>query len=171
MFFFLAGAFCAKGLFNKGFGTFLEGVFFFYSGSQKMNFQHGLTVAALPARVSFTLFWKIKENLETLPCCSVKRKTSVSRRKLRRSHHRLRSVNIIEDKNVEQLAKGLAKDQVQYLLGTPLLNSPLHQNRWDYFYSVKVGDSTIGEKKLSLIFDSNERLDNWILEEVKFEEN
>tara|TARA_B100001057_G_scaffold497135_1_gene600474 strand:+ start:661 stop:834 length:174 start_codon:yes stop_codon:yes gene_type:complete len=27
-----------------------------------------------------------------------KRKTSVSRRKLRRSHHRLRSVNIIEDK-------------------------------------------------------------------------
>ena len=27
-----------------------------------------------------------------------KRKTSVSRRKLRRSHHRLRRINIIEDK-------------------------------------------------------------------------
>lgn len=79
--------------------------------------------------------------------------------------------NIIEDKDVEQLVKGLAKDQVQYLLGTPLLNSPLHQNRWDYFYSVKVGDSTVGEKKLSLIFDSNEKLDNWILEEVDFDAN
>ena len=47
--------------------------------------------------------------------------------------------NIIEDEDVEQLVKGLSKDQVQYLLGTPLLNSPIHQNRWDYFYSVKVG--------------------------------
>ena len=54
--------------------------------------------------------------------------------------------NIIEDKDVEQLAKGLTKDQVQYLLGTPLLNSPIHQNRWDYFYSVKVGETVIGEK-------------------------
>ena len=79
--------------------------------------------------------------------------------------------NIIEDKDVEQLTKGLAKDQVQYLLGTPLLNSPIHQNRWDYFYSVKVGETAIGEKKLSLNFDTNEKLDSWELEEINFEEN
>ena len=35
--------------------------------------------------------------------------------------------NIIEDDDVEQLVQGLTKDQVQYLLGTPLLNSPIHQ--------------------------------------------
>ena len=79
--------------------------------------------------------------------------------------------NIIEDEDVEQLVKGLSKDQVQYLLGTPLLNSPVHQNRWDYFYSVKVGETTIGEKKLSLNFDTNEKLDSWVLEEINFEEN
>jgi len=76
--------------------------------------------------------------------------------------------NIIEDKNVEQLAKGLTKDQVQYLLGTPLLNSPIHQKRWDYFYSVKVGETVIGEKKLSLTFNEDEKLDAWILEEISF---
>jgi|TARA_B100001250_G_scaffold152716_1_gene131132 outer membrane protein assembly factor BamE len=76
--------------------------------------------------------------------------------------------NIIEDKDVEQLIKGLSKDQVQYLLGTPLLNSPIHQNRWDYFYSVKVGETVIGEKKLSLSFDENEKLETWILEEISF---
>ena len=76
--------------------------------------------------------------------------------------------NIIEDKHVEQLVKGLSKDQVQYLLGTPLLNSPIHQKRWDYFYSVKVGETVIGEKKLSLTFDENEKLETWILEEVSF---
>ena len=73
--------------------------------------------------------------------------------------------NIIEDKDVEQLVKGLTKDQVQYLLGTPLLNSPIHRMRWDYFYSVKVGDIVVGEKKLTLKFDSSEKLESWILEE------
>ena len=77
--------------------------------------------------------------------------------------------NIIEDKDVEQLAKGLTKDQVQYLLGTPLLNSPIHQNRWDYFYSVKVGETVVGEKKLSLSFDNSEKLDSWVLEETSIE--
>ena len=79
--------------------------------------------------------------------------------------------NIIEDKDVEQLVKGLSKDQVQYLLGTPLLNSPIHQNRWDYFYSVKVGEMVVGEKKLALFFDENKRLDTWLLEETTLEEN
>ena len=79
--------------------------------------------------------------------------------------------NIIEDKDVEQLVNGLSKDQVQYLLGTPLLNSPIHQNRWDYFYSVKVGEMVVGEKKLALFFDENKRLDTWILEETTLEEN
>ena len=76
--------------------------------------------------------------------------------------------NIIESEDVEQLVKGLSKDQVQYLLGTPLLNSPIHQKRWDYFYSVKVGETIVGEKKLSLTFNEDEKLDTWILEEISF---
>jgi outer membrane protein assembly factor BamE len=79
--------------------------------------------------------------------------------------------NIIEDKDVQQLVKGLSKDQVQYLLGTPLLNSPIHQNRWDYFYSVKVGETIIGEKKLSLIFNIDQRLDTWVIEESTISDN
>ncbi|MDC0030258.1 outer membrane protein assembly factor BamE [Pseudomonadota bacterium] len=79
--------------------------------------------------------------------------------------------NIIEDKDAEQLVKGLSKDQVQYLLGTPLLNSPIHQNRWDYFYSVKVGETIVGEKKLSLLFGTDQRLDTWVLEETTLADN
>ncbi|MDA9785461.1 outer membrane protein assembly factor BamE [Gammaproteobacteria bacterium] len=79
--------------------------------------------------------------------------------------------NIIEDKDVEQLTQGLSKDQVQYLLGTPLLKSPIHQQRWDYFYSVKVGDMVILEKKLFLIFDKQNKLDSWVIEESNPEES
>ena len=79
--------------------------------------------------------------------------------------------NIIEDKDAEQLVKGLSKDQVQYLLGSPLLNSPIHQNRWDYFYSVKVGETIVGAKKLSLLFGTDQRLDTWVLEETTLADN
>ena len=79
--------------------------------------------------------------------------------------------NIIEEKDVEQLSVGLTKDQVQYLLGTPMLNSPLHPNRWDYIYSVTIGDQLIGEKKLSLIFDDNQKLNTWTLQESTLNKN
>ena len=79
--------------------------------------------------------------------------------------------NIIEDKDIEQLVEGLSKDQVQYLLGTPLLKSPIHQQRWDYFYSVKVGEIAIIEKKLFLIFDKQNKLTSWVIEEMNIEEN
>ena len=78
---------------------------------------------------------------------------------------------IASGEDVDQLVKGLSKDQVQYLLGTPLLNSPIHQSRWDYFYSVKVGETIVGEKKLSLIFDDDQRLDTWVLEQTSLGEN
>ena len=79
--------------------------------------------------------------------------------------------NIIEEKDVEQLSEGLTKDQVQYLLGTPMLNSPLHPKRWDYNYSVTIGDQLIGEKKLSLIFDDNQKLNTWTLQESTLNKN
>ena len=79
--------------------------------------------------------------------------------------------NIIEEKDVEQLSLGLTKDQVQYLLGTPMLNSPLHPDRWDYIYSVTIGDQLIGEKKLSLIFDKNQKLTTWSLQESTLKNN
>jgi outer membrane protein assembly factor BamE (lipoprotein component of BamABCDE complex) len=56
-------------------------------------------------------------------------------------------------------------------LGTPLLKSPIHQQRWDYFYSVKVGERAILEKKLFLIFDKQNKLTSWVIEEMNTEEN
>jgi outer membrane protein assembly factor BamE len=79
--------------------------------------------------------------------------------------------NIIENEDVEQLVQGLTKDQVQYLLGTPLLKSPIHQQRWDYFYSVKLGDTVVAEKKLFLIFNQDSKLDSWVFEEVNLEDS
>ncbi|MDO7577420.1 MAG: outer membrane protein assembly factor BamE [SAR86 cluster bacterium] len=47
----------------------------------------------------------------------------------------------------------------------------MHQQRWDYFYSVKVGEMVILEKKLFLIFDKQNKLDSWVIEETNPEES
>ena len=52
-----------------------------------------------------------------------------------------------------------------------MLNSPLHPDRWDYIYSVTIGDQLIGEKKLSLIFDGNQKLNTWTLQESTLNKN
>ena len=73
--------------------------------------------------------------------------------------------NIVEADDIERLKPGLTKDQVKYLLGTPLASSPLNAKRWDYYYSIKIGDRNFGEKKLTLIFSENGNLDSWNLSE------
>ena len=73
--------------------------------------------------------------------------------------------NLYEEKDLDNLAKGLSKDQVKFILGTAMIQSPFHKNRWDYVNKVTVGDLVISDKKLTLYFDSNELLDSWILED------
>ena len=74
--------------------------------------------------------------------------------------------NIIEDKDIEKLRPGRTKDQVLYILGTPLASSPLQSNRWDYFYSIKIGNQNFGERKLTFLYDSDNLLDSWNLEDA-----
>ena len=69
--------------------------------------------------------------------------------------------NVVTQTKVEQLKTGMEKRQVLFLLGTPLLNDPFHQARWDYFYSHKPGGKeTAAHYRLSLYFDG-ERLDRF----------
>ena len=73
--------------------------------------------------------------------------------------------NIVDEEDIEKLKTGLNKDQIRYLLGTPLAKSPLTNQRWDYYYSVKVGDRNLAEKKLTLFFNDQGVLDSWNLED------
>ncbi|MDH3694443.1 MAG: outer membrane protein assembly factor BamE [Gammaproteobacteria bacterium] len=47
--------------------------------------------------------------------------------------------NIINAEQLEQLKPGMTRREVQYILGTPLVEDPFHADRWDYFYSLKEG--------------------------------
>ena len=45
--------------------------------------------------------------------------------------------NQLDARAVASLHPGMSRDQVQLLLGTPLLRSAFHQNRWDYTYEIR----------------------------------
>ncbi|MEL7298045.1 MAG: outer membrane protein assembly factor BamE [Pseudomonadota bacterium] len=47
--------------------------------------------------------------------------------------------NIAELEDVEQVKVGMTPSQVRFLLGTPLVDDPFNDNRWDYVFQSRVG--------------------------------
>jgi outer membrane protein assembly factor BamE len=74
--------------------------------------------------------------------------------------------NVVTKEMTDQLRPGMSREQVRFLLGTPLLTSVFHQDRWDYVYYLKRG--TTGEqqqRKLTVFFKDN-RLDRFVSDEM-----
>lgn len=65
--------------------------------------------------------------------------------------------NIIEQDQLNRVQPGMTRNQVQYLLGSPMLEDPFHVNRWDYYYSLKKGGKLQEKHRVSLFFE-NEKL-------------
>ncbi len=64
--------------------------------------------------------------------------------------------NLITEKEVGQLKKGMTKREVRYVLGTPLVVDPFHSDRWDYYYSFKPGrGKTTERRRITVVFDGD----------------
>lgn len=61
--------------------------------------------------------------------------------------------NLIEEDDLVQLEVGMTKNQVRFLLGTPMIDDPFHADRWDYVYYLTVGrDKAILKRWVSVFF-------------------
>lgn len=61
--------------------------------------------------------------------------------------------NVLTQAEVSQLKVGMSKDEVQYLIGAPVLNNDLNPDEWDYVYTFKPSYSKpMKTQKLTLIF-------------------
>lgn len=58
----------------------------------------------------------------------------------------------ITQEMVDQLRPGMTKAQVRYVLGTPLIADTFDQDRWDYFYVLKLGNGSETKEQLSVFF-------------------
>lgn len=61
--------------------------------------------------------------------------------------------NVLSQEMVAQLKPGQTRDQVRFLLGTPMIADMFHQQRWDYLYSFKNGATgQVQSRRFSVFF-------------------
>ena len=60
--------------------------------------------------------------------------------------------NVITQEMVDQLRPGMTKRQVIFVMGSPLVRDPYHQDRWDYVYNYQPGGGIRGQERISVCF-------------------
>ncbi len=66
--------------------------------------------------------------------------------------------NDVTQEMLNQLEPGMTKNQVAYVMGTPLLIDTFHPNRWDYVYSYQPGGEEREQRRVTLHFDDADKL-------------
>jgi outer membrane protein assembly factor BamE len=69
--------------------------------------------------------------------------------------------NFVSKEQVEALQKGMSRDQVRQILGTPLVTSVFHGERWDYVFTLKRQGVDPQQRRLTVFFqgESMDRVD------------
>jgi len=66
-----------------------------------------------------------------------------------------RQGNVIDQNQLNQLKLGMTRDQVHYLLGTPIASSSFEPDRWDYFGYYKPPRGEAYTRNVTLYFDGD----------------
>ncbi len=66
-----------------------------------------------------------------------------------------RQGNVIEQKQLDQLKTGMTRDQVRFLMGTPLAASPFREDRWDYVGYYKTPRGQLFTRNVTLYFEGD----------------
>ncbi len=69
--------------------------------------------------------------------------------------------NFVTEDMVSKLAVGQTREQVRFILGTPLLADVFHANRWDYIFRFSKGWKEPEKRKLVIFFDAANRVERW----------
>lgn len=78
--------------------------------------------------------------------------------------------NLIKQEDLDQVEIGMTRNQVRFLLGTPMIDDPFHVDRWDYIYYLRVGREDAGFKRwVTVLFEEGEVIE--IREEQELDPN
>lgn len=62
--------------------------------------------------------------------------------------------NFLSQEMVSKLKLGMSKDQVRFVLGTPLIADSFHADRWDYvFRRQRVNSNELEQRKIAVFFE------------------
>lgn len=63
--------------------------------------------------------------------------------------------NFVSKEQVQLLQKGMNRRQVRDILGTPLVASVFHANRWDYAFTLRRQGAQPQQRKISVFFEGD----------------
>ncbi len=69
--------------------------------------------------------------------------------------------NFLEGKTVDQLAVGMTRSQVRYLLGTPMVPDLFDKDRWDYLYYFQRGRLRRPEQRHVVVYFKDDKVANF----------
>ena len=61
--------------------------------------------------------------------------------------------NYVSQEMIAQVKPGMTREQVRFVLGTPLLTDIFHAERWDYVYWHEATNGKRESRKITLYFD------------------
>ena len=67
----------------------------------------------------------------------------------------VRQGNFVTQEMVAQLKPGLSREQVRFILGSPLVADMFHVERWDYVYRFQPGRGEPQQRRLAVFFQDN----------------
>jgi outer membrane protein assembly factor BamE len=67
----------------------------------------------------------------------------------------IRQGNFVTPEMREKLKLGMSKQQVRYVMGTPMVNDVFHGNRWDYAYRLERDGKVIEKQDMTLYFEGD----------------
>jgi len=68
----------------------------------------------------------------------------------------IRQGNLVTADMREKLKLGMSRQQVRYVLGTPMVNDAFHGNRWDYIYMLEHRGKRTEHQRLTVYFEGDE---------------
>ena len=63
--------------------------------------------------------------------------------------------NFISQEMVSQLKPGMTKEQVRFVLGTPLVSDIFHADRWDYVFFRELANGKREQRNLAVVFEKD----------------
>ena len=67
--------------------------------------------------------------------------------------------NFLEQKDIDKLRIAMTKEQVKYVLGSPVASNAFDNDTWHYFYALKSGRGDHFEKRLIVEFENDKLKD------------
>lgn len=66
--------------------------------------------------------------------------------------------NFLDDEQIAKVEEGMTRQQVKYLLGTPVADDPFSADRWDYIYYFRNGRTGESVRKQVIVFFDGDKV-------------